>query len=228
MSQPTTKATVRSFVAVPLPAGVQAAVFSAAQALAGELPAVRWSRKVENLHVTIKFLGPVAETRLAEVGTAIARAVSELPRFGIELRGMGGFPSLGKAKVIWAGVEDRSGGLERVAQAVEVVAAELGVGERETEARPFHAHVTVGRSKEGVDARAALVSQADRTFGPVAVDELHLYESRLGGGPDHAGSTYILRHRAGLSRWEPSEGSQTLPRRAPAGKARLRSRDDSN
>jgi 2'-5' RNA ligase len=197
MSQTTTQGTVRSFVAVPLPAAVQAAVFSAAQALAGELPGVKWSRKVENLHVTIKFLGPVAETRLTEVGTAIARAVGELPRFGIALRGMGGFPSLGKAKVIWAGVEDRSGGLERVARAVEAVAGELGVGE--TEARPFHAHVTVGRSREGADARAALAGLADRNFGPVAVEELHLYESRLGGGPDHAGSTYILRHRAALS-----------------------------
>lgn len=196
MSQTTKQGDVRSFVAVPLPATVQADVFSAAQSLAGELPAVKWSRKVENLHVTIKFLGPVAETRLGDLGSALARAVGALPRFGIELRGMGAFPFAGKAHVIWAGVEDRSGGLERVAKAVEVVAAELGVGEKES--RPFHAHVTVGRSKAWTDARAVLAGLADRAFGSVAVDEIHLYESRLGGGPDHAGSTYILRHRAAL------------------------------
>jgi len=197
MSETTKPGDVRSFVAVPLPAAVQADVFSAAQSLVGELPAVKWSRKVENLHVTIKFLGPVAETRLGDLGSALARAVGALPRFGIDLCGMGAFPSAGKAHVIWAGVEDRSGGLERVAKAVEVVAAELGVGEKES--RPFHAHVTVGRSKDGTDARAALAGFVDRTFGPVAVDEIHLYESRLGGGPDHAGSTYILRHRAALN-----------------------------
>ena len=189
--------TLRSFVAVPLPMAVQADVFSAAQALAGELPAVRWSRKVENLHVTIKFLGPIAETRIDEVGNALARAVGDLPRFGIELRGMGAFPSPGRANVIWAGVQDRTGGLERVARTVEAVATDLGVGE--TESRPFHAHVTVGRSKVGSDARSAVARFAERSFGSTGVDEVHLYESRLGGGPNHAGSTYILRRRAALN-----------------------------
>lgn len=197
MSQTTKPGDVRSFVAVPLPATVQADVFSAAQSLAGELPAVKWSRKVENLHVTLKFLGPIAEARIGEIGGALARAVGELPRFGIELKGMGAFPSPTRANVIWAGVEDRTGGLERVAKVVEVVAAELGVGEKES--RAFHAHVTVGRSKEGADVRAAVARFAAREFGAVSVDEVHLYESRLGGGPDHAGSTYILRHRAALS-----------------------------
>jgi RNA 2',3'-cyclic 3'-phosphodiesterase len=218
-------ATVRSFVAAPLPETLKAELFSVAQSLAGALPAVKWSRKIENLHVTIKFLGPVAETRLGALAAALDRAVGDLPPFEIALRGLGAFPSLQKAQVIWAGVEDRTGGLARVSAAVETLSAELGVGQREP--RPFQPHVTLGRSKPGVDARAALVPFADRAFGlvaPARVDELHLYESRLGG----AGSTYILRSKAGLSGWEPSEGSQTLPRGAPAGQARLRSRDDSN
>jgi RNA 2',3'-cyclic 3'-phosphodiesterase len=202
-------ATLRSFVAVPLPGTTQADIFAVAQALASDLPAVKWSRKVENLHVTIKFLGPVAETRLGELGSALSRAVADLPHFGIDLRGMGAFPSPGKAHVIWAGVEDRIGGLERLAQAVEGVAAELGVGEKES--RPFNAHVTVGRSKEGVDARVALARFTDRTFGSVAVDEIHLYESQLGGGPSHAGSTYILRHRAALGSGNGNGSPETAP-----------------
>jgi 2'-5' RNA ligase len=189
-------ATVRSFVAVPLPATIQAQVFAAAQGLADDLPAVKWSRKVENLHVTIKFLGSVAEARIGEVGAALARAVGVLPRFRVELRGWGAFPSPRRANTIWAGVEDPSGGLARIAGAVETLAAALGVGKKEP--RPFHAHVTVGRSKEGTDARAALTRFADRAFGEVTVDELRLYESRLGGGPDHLGSTYILRSKAAL------------------------------
>jgi 2'-5' RNA ligase len=188
-------ATVRSFVAAPLPEALRAELFSVAQSLAGALPAVKWSRKVENLHVTIKFLGPVAETRIGELAGALDRAVGDLPRFGIALRGLGAFPALQKAQVIWAGVEDRTGGLARVSAAIETLSAELGVGK--SEPRPFQPHVTLGRSKPGVDARAALAPFADRAFGPVAetrIDELHLYESRLGG----AGSTYLLRSKAAL------------------------------
>ena len=110
------------------------------------------------------------------------------------MRGIGAFPTARKASVIWAGVEDvRRGGVAGVAGAVEAVAAELGVGE--PEARPFRAHVTVGRAKEGVDARAALAPLGDRVFGKVAIEEVHLFESRLGGD----GSTYVLRSRAALA-----------------------------
>lgn len=192
--------TIRSFVAVPLPERVRVNVFAAAGELARALPPgqggkVKWSRKIENLHVTIKFLGPVEETKLASFGGALAASLQTLPPFGIEVRGMGAFPSPRKANVLWAGVAD-DGRLGVVAEAVEEAAARLGIGERSN--RPFRAHVTVGRSKQGVDARAALAPFGERPFGAASVDEALVFESRLGSGPDSVGSTYILRHKAAL------------------------------
>lgn len=187
---------VRSFVAVPLPAAVQQAVFGIAGELAGALPGVRWSRKVENIHVTVKFLGNVDEARLAAFGADLDAAVAALPAFPIAVRGVGAFPSSRRANVIWAGIDDPTGGLQRAAALVEAVAAKEGVGERET--RPFRAHVTVGRAKAPVDARSSVAGLDDRRFGAATVDALAVYESRLGGGPDHRGSTYVLRHRAAL------------------------------
>jgi 2'-5' RNA ligase len=136
----------------------------------------------------------VVEERLPEIGAALADALGALPRFAIELRGMGAFPSPRKANVVWAGVEDVSRGLKAVAEAVE------GVGERfgfPREQRAFTGHVTVGRCKGrgGVDARGALDAFADRDFGGTTVGEVHVYESRLGG----EGSTYVLRSRAALA-----------------------------
>jgi 2'-5' RNA ligase len=186
--------TVRSFVAVPLPEKIQASIFAAAQELARELPDVKWSRKVENLHITVKFLGPVEETKLTALAGALAEALAPVPRFQLGLRGMGAFPSPRKANVVFAGVEDASRGLASVAAAVE------GVGERfgfSREQRAFTGHVTVGRCKGrgGVDARRALDAFAGRAFGATTVEEVHVYESRLGG----EGSTYVLRSRAALA-----------------------------
>src|SRR3982751_5955870 len=144
---------VRSFVAVPLPETIQAGIFAAAQELSrlGPQRDVKWSRKVENLHITVKFLGQIDETKLTALAEGLARAVAPLPRFRLELRGMGAFPSTRKANVVWAGVEDVSRGLTAVAAAVE------GVGERfgfPRDRRAFTGHVTVGRAKgRGVDAR---------------------------------------------------------------------------
>ncbi len=187
---------IRSFVAVPLPEQVRADVAAAAGELARSLPGVKWSRKLENLHVTVKFLGPVEEAKLAALGGALAAALAGLPRFRIEVRGMGAFPSARRANVLWAGVSDGDGRLGAVAAVVEETAARLGLGERAD--RPFRAHVTVGRSKAGVDARAALAPFGERAFGAAPVDEVCVFESQLGKGPENAGSTYVLRHRAAL------------------------------
>jgi 2'-5' RNA ligase len=188
---------LRSFIAVPLPAAVQEAVFGVADQLAGALPGVRWSRKVENMHVTIKFLGGVEESRLAAFGADLQAALATFHAFEIAVRGMGAFPSAGRANVIWAGIDDPSGGLQQAAAVVETVAARARIGEPET--RPFRAHVTVGRAKTPVDARAPLSALGDHRFGAARVDALHVYESQLGGGPHNAGSTYVLRHRAAFA-----------------------------
>jgi 2'-5' RNA ligase len=106
---------------------------------------------------------------------------------------MGAFPSPRKANVVWAGVEDAGQGLKAVADTVEGVSERFGFAR---EQRPFTGHVTVGRAKgRGVDARAALDAFATRDFGGTTVDEVHVYESRLGG----EGSTYVLRSRAALA-----------------------------
>ena len=187
--------TVRSFVAVPLPEDMRARIAAAGQELARELPGVKWSRKLENLHITVKFLGQVGEDKLAALGTELAQALAPLPRFRLELRRMGAFPSARRATVLWAAADDVERGLAAVAAAVEDVGERLGF---ERDRRPFTGHVTVGRARGatgGVDARAALDAFADREFGATTVEEVHVYESRLGG----EGSTYVLRSRAALA-----------------------------
>jgi hypothetical protein len=49
-----------------------------------------------------------------------------------------------------------------------------------------------------VDVRVQLAPWAGHSFGTVAVDEVHVYQSRL-AGPGEIGSTYVLRSRAALA-----------------------------
>lgn len=184
---------VRSFIAVALPSAVQERVLAAALSLGPALPEVRWSRKVENLHVTLKFLGPVAVARLDELGQALVARLGAVPPFSIAVRGLGAFPSARAASIIWAGIDDRQQGLSRVAAIVEEVAASFGFV---AEDRVFRGHVTVGRARDrrAPDAREALRPFAAHAFGDVAVGQVAVYESRLG----REGSTYVLRCRAPL------------------------------
>jgi 2'-5' RNA ligase len=184
---------VRSFVALPLPSVIQAQVLAAATGLATDLPHVKWSLKAENLHVTVKFLGPVAAGRLKVLADALADEMRTRDVVEVALRGFGAFPAADHATTIWAGVDDPEGRLGAVALSVERIVQRMGLGVA-PERRAFRPHVTVGRCKSGVDARRALEPWREHVFGTATVAALHVYESRLGPG----GSSYVLHGRAPL------------------------------
>jgi 2'-5' RNA ligase len=197
--QQTVRSGIRSFVAVPLSAPVRSAILAAAEGLSARLPEVKWTRKADNLHVTLMFLGQVEPSLLARFGEALGGVLGPHPSFTVDVRGVGAFPSLKNAQVVWVGVEDPSRQLDEVARAVVDVAEQLAVGDvAEQRRRPFRAHVTIGRAprrSRGVgDVTAALAPWAERDFGQVLVNEVHLYESITGGDA----STYVLRGTAAL------------------------------
>jgi 2'-5' RNA ligase len=197
MSQAPAK--VRSFVAVPLPAEVRTAILGATQGLAAALPDIKWAHRAENLHITLKFLGQVDEALLARFASALAEALGSGAGFDIHLRGVGAFPSVRDARVIWVGVDDPSRRLTEVARIVDEVADRMAVGaDAELGRREFRAHVTVGRTprqpRRGIDASAALAPWSERAFGSASVNEVQLYESITGGDA----STYVLRGTATL------------------------------
>ena len=182
---------VRSFVAVPLPAEVQAAVLAAASDLGAQLPDVKWTRKPENLHVTMAFLGNVAPARLDALGAALMTKLAARATFPVTLQGFGAFPDEAHATTLWTGVQDPEGGLQAVAGELADVVQGLGLA---TEKRAFRPHVTVGRCKGGVDARRAFEPWRGHRFATVTVASVDVYESRRGG----QGSTYVLRGQAPL------------------------------
>jgi 2'-5' RNA ligase len=192
---------LRAFIAVDLPVAALRALakgqaeLRAAWEKAGG-PRVRWV-PVENVHVTLKFLGSVP----APVTEAVAEALDALaggrraPR--VWVRGMGAFPSLGRPRVVWAGLDDQAGALAALADAVDARCEALGFRREKREYKP---HVTLGRVKEdgGGGSRVALEEVisplATRDFGEATVREVILYRSDL----TPKGAHYTSLHRAPL------------------------------
>jgi 2'-5' RNA ligase len=165
-------------VAVDLGTEVRSALTRAQARLraASEGADVRWLEPAA-LHLTLKFLGQVADARVPEVVAALA-GVRAAP-IALAAAGLGGFPSLGRARVLWAGLACGGPELTALAAAVDRVLASLGFA---AETRPFHAHVTIGRvrSPRKLAAVAAALRAADETeFGSWTADEMVLYQSRL-------------------------------------------------
>jgi 2'-5' RNA ligase len=156
------------------------------QTLAASTTAVRWVAE-DNLHLTLKFLGDVADEQIYAVCQATGAAVAGLTPFHCFCQGIGAFPHLDRPRTIWLGLDDRAGRLADLQQRLEAAFLEMGFPR---ENRPFRAHVTIGR----VDLRsrrlgrllAELHRQADTEFGVIEVSQCVIYASELTSqGPIH-------------------------------------------
>jgi 2'-5' RNA ligase len=183
---------MRLFVAIELPDGARARLADLAQRLAPVTESVGWVAP-EAYHLTLKFLGEVADEARKEVEAACAAAAAAVKGpFEVRLCGAGAYPSLRRPRVIWAGV-DAPEALARLAAAVEEELEPLGFPR---EKRPWTAHVTLGRVRapharrrprpgrkappdDGAALGAAIAALAEFDGGTVPVREVSLMRSEL-------------------------------------------------
>lgn len=181
---------MRLFAAVNLPPELRQAIHAAAAPLRDAGLPIRWVDPA-GVHLTLKFLGDVADERVAELGTALDRACAGMRGFTVALGGFGAFPAAARARVVWLGCEPAPP-LELLQHAVEREYAALGFP---VEGRPFRPHLTLGRARPrgGVRGLEPLLEAAafDAPWSVAAVD---LMESTL----TRDGARYTVRHHVPL------------------------------
>ncbi len=112
--------------------------------------AVRWVRP-DGIHLTLKFLGEVSTGSLSQVSDLLERAAQAHGPFEVCVAGLGCFPNPRRPRVVWVGVEEPSGRLASLQQALEGQFERLGY---RREGRSFSPHLTLGRVREGASADA--------------------------------------------------------------------------
>jgi 2'-5' RNA ligase len=178
----------RLFIAVPLPEDAADAVRLVVDEVRGEpLPAgardVRWVR-LDGLHLTLRFLGPTPQDRIAPTAAAVqAAAETAAGPIDIELGGAGTFPPQGRPRALWLGIVEGAQALDELARRLD---ADLVAAGWASDHRPFRPHLTLARS-DGVAAGQLVAGRlagamAERRI-PVRIDRLGLFESVTGGGP---------------------------------------------
>lgn len=163
---------VRAFVALPLPDAARGQLGPFLAACEQRAPRYRWV-PVENLHLTLRFLGGLDPERLARVRKALAGV--EVPPFDVRLGELGTFGGRSRPRVVWLGLAQGAGEVGELAAAVSEASVVAGL---EPETAPFRAHLTLARSGDGAGRLPELPP-------PPAVrgwraDAFSLYQSRLG------------------------------------------------
>jgi 2'-5' RNA ligase len=167
---------MRLFVALEIPTAVRENFADLMASLRAVSPPARWVR-AESLHVTLKFIGEVSESRLDAIRSALAGVRSD-QLVTLEFRGLGFFPSEKHPRVFWAGIE-ASPNLKTLAAAIEQTVEKLGITR---EQRTFSPHLTLARfepPKLPERLRAAVQESASHEFGSLSTSQFHLIESKL-------------------------------------------------
>jgi len=185
---------MRLFLAIELPPDLLDALESAIAQLRADSPEIAWVPPAKR-HLTLKFLGDVADDRLDRVIALTDGVASKHRTFSMHLGGIGAFPNFRRARVVWIGVEHEAR-LELLHHDLEVA----GEGEGfEIEGRAFRPHVTLARLRSPLEVeRARRLARAARRIdfsATVDVGEITLFESTLA----QSGATYRRVHAAQLA-----------------------------
>jgi 2'-5' RNA ligase len=167
---------MRCFVAIGINEEVRGKLVSLQQRLS---PFLSWKPvEFENLHLTLKFLGEVEDTRAEEILSALRSACSGFSRFEILLKGISAFPSPSQARVLWVGISEGGEKVISLFKAVDSELAKLGFSRE----RDFVPHVTLGRVKF-VPRRKELMemmqSLKSEEFGRTVVESVDFMKSVL-------------------------------------------------
>ncbi len=183
---------LRLFIAMPLPHEVEVELDRLLGLLRPKGPDVKWVA-AKNVHLTIKFLSETDEELVPKIKTAIDQTCAGYQPFESVIDQVGGFPGLKNPRVIWVGGSQPIEAAARMAAEIDRRMHELGF---EKETRPFKAHLTLGRVREGrsVAVLSSFLESFELTPIPLKLDRLVLFKSTL----TPKGSIYERIHEAVL------------------------------
>jgi len=183
---------MRLFVAIDLPSNIKKKLANIQARLKEANAGVRFVSP-EGIHLTLKFLGEVAEDRVGKVIEALAENVPRISPFNLKVEGLGAFPSISRPRVVWAGVKAPDE-LLTLAEEIEKAMVKLGFPKEE---RDFSPHLTLCRIKspQGIDRLIKIVMEdKDISLGEFTADGYFLIQSIL--RPE--GARYIKIRRFNL------------------------------
>jgi len=170
---------MRLFVALDPPADALAEVEAAVAPLRTQWPDLRWSSQ-DKWHVTLAFLGEVAESKMDELAVRLARAAGRHPALKLAIGRAGAFPNQKRARVFIAHIEADQPALAALAASVAAAARRAGAPPPD-EGRKYHPHLTLARTRQPTDLAEPIGALTGFLGTRWTATEIHLIRSH--GGP---------------------------------------------
>ncbi len=139
----------------------------------------RWTSP-EQFHLTLAFSSHVPDRSYDDLVARLERAARKRSPMQARIAGGGAFPNVGRARVLFAGVETHGEELSRAATGARAALSKAGA---DVDGQRFRPHLTLARIKRPVEA-TKFVRLLDAYRGPTwTIEEIALVASHLGEGP---------------------------------------------
>jgi 2'-5' RNA ligase len=140
---------------------------------------LRWTLP-EHWHLTLAFAEDVPDRSYDDLVARLERAAAKRRPVPARVTGGGAFPDVGRARVLFAGLDSDTEELRRAAVGARAALAKAGVA---VDGQRFRPHLTIARMRRPIEA-TSWVRVLDAYSGPQwTIDELALVASHLGEGP---------------------------------------------
>lgn len=169
---------MRTFIGIRISEEVKKNIYDVAQKVSLKL---REARVVppENLHITLKFLGEVEESRLEVIKDILGNICNGFKPLKLQIKGLGVFPNGKEVRVLWAGV-DSGGFLKSLNIEIEEEFKKLGFPKE----KRFKEHITISRFKSAPNLSVLqnlIDKYSDYSFGNMSVKNVEFIQSILTG-----------------------------------------------
>ena len=168
---------IRTFIAIELDSSLRQALSKAQNELKTSGADAKWVRP-ENIHLTLKFLGPTPTDKIETICQLLQDTANQFAVFEIRLSNIGAFPKIESPRVIWIDINEGKETLKALFKEIEAKLSPLGFP---PEDRPFQTHITLARIRSPLN-RINLVDKLKGIPTPALnqrVDKITFFKSTL-------------------------------------------------
>ncbi len=190
----------RLFIAFTVPEEVRAGIEQLQDEMRRRLPGqgFRWTKQTQ-FHLTLVFLGNVAEKSVSALSAAIENACRPFPPLVLRAEAVGVFPRASAPRVVWVGIHNPAEQLAPLQESIQSAVAPFS--KEELKEDRFRGHVTRARIKDvrrsEIEGLKQLTTElSERCLGEWRAKEVELIRSQL----SPKGSTYTTLFAAPLRR----------------------------
>ena len=168
---------IRTFIAIDTPETVTKVALALQSSVKVNPKAVRWVRK-ENIHITLRYIGPTAPGEVEKINRLLSEIVGENSDLSLNVSGTGCFPKRERPRILWLGVDGDEAELKLLVEMINSEMVQLGYPQEE---RNYSPHISIGRIRYPQKVMPDVTDFLSAEYEPISwnIPKIIFYQSEL-------------------------------------------------